>query len=821
MEQNNRPRGRETYVTSDSKGVHKRGDGLGTGPVGAAGTNPHTTQTSGQGRQSSTGTRAGGRGGLAAIILAAVVALGGGGGLISIMGNGGDSTGEVLTDTGSSYSSSYGQSTGSGGSASTGSASAGSGTSGSNGPTLINPFQAMSQSSAALNQSGSTDSQNLSTDVAGGSREKRTVIHGNGKDTVTIMVYMCGTDLESKYSMGTNDLLEMTKARYGENVNILVYTGGCKQWKNQVVSSSVNQIYQVVNGGLKCLVQNVGTDSMVKPATLTEFIRWCAQNYPANRNELILWDHGGGSVTGYGYDEKNPRAGSMTLAGIDKALGDAGVTFDFIGFDACLMATVETGLMLDKYADYMIASEETEPGIGWYYTDWLTALGNNTGMPTTEIGKNIVDGFIETCARQCRGQSCTLSVVDLAELSNTAPAALKDFSQSLSSMISNQEYSQISTARSQSREFARSSAIDQIDLSDFAQRLGTAEGQALTRALGGAVKYNRTSSDMSRCYGLSIYFPYRKSSSVDSAVSTYSAIGMDQSYSDAIRAFAQLEVSGQVATGGFDTSALGSLLGGYGGSSSSSSYSSADMITGLLGAFLGGGSGGMDFFSGRSMPAEDTVSYISDHFFDASALTWTESGDGPVLSLSDEQWSLVTAIDVNMFYDDGEGYVDLGLDNVYDFDDQGRLLGYSDGTWLAVNSQPIAFYHDYDEITDDSMLTYGTIPVLLNGQRAELLVVLEHGRGTVTGARFVYKDGETDTIAKSLTELSEGDQIDFVCDYYSYDGQYLDSYLLGETETWTGDWQINNVPVGEGRTQVTWRFTDIYNQHYWTEPIEG
>ncbi len=32
---------------------------------------------------------------------------------------------------------------------------------------------------------------------------------GGGKDTVTIMVYMCGTDLESRSGMGTADLQEM------------------------------------------------------------------------------------------------------------------------------------------------------------------------------------------------------------------------------------------------------------------------------------------------------------------------------------------------------------------------------------------------------------------------------------------------------------------------------------------------------------------------------------------------------------------------------------------------------------------------------------
>ena len=46
----------------------------------------------------------------------------------------------------------------------------------------------------------------LDRSVAQGARDKRTVIRGNGKDTVTIMVYMCGTDLESRSGMGTADL---------------------------------------------------------------------------------------------------------------------------------------------------------------------------------------------------------------------------------------------------------------------------------------------------------------------------------------------------------------------------------------------------------------------------------------------------------------------------------------------------------------------------------------------------------------------------------------------------------------------------------------
>ena len=106
----------------------------------------------------------------------------------------------------------------------------------------------------------------------------------------------------------------------------------------------------------------------------------------------------------------------MDLAEIDQALTNADVAFDFIGFDACLMANTETALMLAEHADYLIASEETEPGIGWYYTDWLSALSKNTSMSTVQLGKNIADSFVSRCQQQTPGQGATLSVIDLAEV---------------------------------------------------------------------------------------------------------------------------------------------------------------------------------------------------------------------------------------------------------------------------------------------------------------------------------------------------------------------------------------------------------------------
>ena len=70
------------------------------------------------------------------------------------------------------------------------------------------------------------DSQNntgkLDTTVATGSREKYTEILGNGQDEMTIMLYLCGTDLESKNRMATMDLQEMLDAQISDQINLIV-----------------------------------------------------------------------------------------------------------------------------------------------------------------------------------------------------------------------------------------------------------------------------------------------------------------------------------------------------------------------------------------------------------------------------------------------------------------------------------------------------------------------------------------------------------------------------------------------------------------------
>ena len=792
MPEDNRPHGRQKNVTGEGSGGYRRGEGLGTGPVGnrkGYSGRPGTSQSSGSDGTTRAGSSSGGGGKIIAIIVGLIIALvGGGTGLGSILGGGGDSGGTSSNQSAINLSSLT---------------------------SLLSNFTSSNVSGGWDDSASVNNGSEVNTTVAKGARDKYTEIKGGGSDTVTVMMYLCGTDLESKNGMATKDLDEIMAATLSDKVNYIVYTGGCEQWKKHNISTSTNQIYKIENNKPKLLVSNDGKKSMTDPSTLTSFIKYCKTNYPANRYELILWDHGGGTTGGFGYDQLFKSSGSMSVANINKALTNAGVKFDFIGFDACLMATVENALMLTSHADYLIASEETEPGIGWYYTKWLTELSKNTSMPTTSIGRIIIDDFVTTCARQCSGSKTTLSLIDLSELQNTVPDSLNEFAKATTQLIKNDNYKVVSDARTSTREFAISSKRDLVDLVHFAKNLNTNEGNALADVILSAVKYNRTSAEMTNSYGLSIYFPYKDPSKVDTAVSQYNAIGMDSEYSECIKQFASYETAGQTASSG-STSLIGSLLGNF---TSSGTQSSLD-ISSLLGSFLGSSEGK----SAEYMQVLDTnaaASYIAANQFDASKLVWSIDGNKKVMSLTEDQWKLVSDLELNVFIDDGQGFIDLGFDMVDDFfDDQCRLKGEYDGTWLAVDGQIVAAYHtDTTYISKTNYRHNYRIPVLLNGDRAELLLVFDNEKpnGYIAGARYIYGSDNEETVAKDVTELQDGDKIDFLCDYYKYDGTYSDSYMFGEQYVVNGTPVISNVYIPRDmQTSAVYRFTDIYGQNYWT-----
>ena len=680
--------------------------------------------------------------------------------------------------------------------------------------------------SGSSEQVADSGSYAVDRSVSDKARPKLTALAGGGQDQVTIMVYLLGTDLESRSGMATMDLQEMLAADLSDNVNIVLETGGTAKWKNDQISSNTNQRYLIDSDGLKLLEADLGKKSMVDPANLTEFINYSKEKFPADRYMLVFWDHGGGSVTGYGYDE-HFKGDTMTLAEIGSALAGADCKFDIVGFDACLMATLETAFVVEPYADYLIASEELEPGIGWYYTGWLNTLSQNPSIETIDLGKKLIDDYIQEVKRKTPRSQATLSLVDLAELKGIVPESFGKFAEATGKLIKSDDYKVVADSRASTKEFAASSKINQIDLVDFAKRLGTPEALAFADVLDQAVKYNRMSDNITNANGLSIYFPYGKLNTVSSMVDTYEKIDMDENYTEAIKSFANLNIGGQMASQGGGL--LDVLLGAGQGTSSPSQGVSGNVISSLLGNFLSQGNFSSLLGGDGQAPSwlntqqiTGSSQYYSENMLDPASIKLSQKNGQRVLQLTEKEWELVHSIELNVFIDDGEGYIDLGRDNVFEFNEDGDLIVEFDGTWITLDGQVVSYFMSSYDVKGDNYTIMGRVPALLNGQRVDIMVSFSQDDpyGSVLGANVIYDENlETPNQAKGLVEINAGDKIDFLCDFYSYEGDFNDSYLLGDQYTATGSWRIENLELTNTDYLMSYKLTDIYDNSYWTPAV--
>ncbi|NLX92270.1 MAG: hypothetical protein GXZ02_00125, partial [Clostridiales bacterium] len=393
-----------------------------------------------------------------------------------------------------------------------------------------------------------------------GLRENYTHLVGGGNDVITIMVYLCGADLESEYGCATTDLQEMLDADIGDNINLIVQTGGASSWYNDLVSGERCQRWQLRGGNMTLIDDTLGQQNMTEPGTLSSFVTYCAQNYPADRNILILWDHGGGTMGGFGYDENFRSSPSMSLEKMDGALASAGVNFDIVGFDACLMSTVETAYMLSDYADYLIASEESEPGDGWYYTNWLSELSHNTSMDTVELGAKIIDDFVTVCADSNSSNEATLSILELRQmpyLYEQLCAFFNDAQEQLADM----QFERLSRARSDSKDFGENS-FDQIDVVDFAGNADLSLSDSLTRAVDSIVRYRNT-YNISGANGLAMYFPYEWLDYYESMFTLQKQLGFGSESTNFFSNFVSVMVGGQSAYQSTPTGGTGSESSDY------------------------------------------------------------------------------------------------------------------------------------------------------------------------------------------------------------------------------------------------------------------
>jgi hypothetical protein len=336
----------------------------------------------------------------------------------------------------------------------------------------------------------------------------------------TVLVYVAADNDLEPFALG--DLQEMT-AGASAGVNIIAQVDRSAGYASDGVSNLPNWTSSKrleVNPGSITELADLGETDTTDPATLASFIAWGVAAYPASRYMLILWDHGGG-WTGFGVDELleaggAPAHGLMRLpaitSGIASGLAAAGLSkLDIVGFDACLMATLEVAHAMSPHAHYLLASEETEPGHGWDYA----ALNGVTSLGAAALGARIADGYKAQADSPAwdTGAGITLSLVELSRIP-AVEAAVADLRTAFGTVPA-----MTPVAGALGRERARAVSFGKnpnpaadthlVDIGDLfggLDELG-ASAAALRSAVGAAVVYQVRGSTYSQASGLSIYFP--------------------------------------------------------------------------------------------------------------------------------------------------------------------------------------------------------------------------------------------------------------------------------------------------------------------------
>ena len=612
---------------------------------------------------------------------------------------------------------------------------------------------------------------------------------GNASDTYTLMLYMCASDLESECGFATEDLNEIMYGYTAGNLNVIVQTGGTAEWQNTVVADDRCQRYRVTEDGLELVDDSLGMQNMADSATLTDFIQYCSSNYAADHYGLVLWDHGGGVVGGYGYDE-NFGGDSMSLTEMSRALGDASVHLDMLGFDACLMANFETCLMAAPYADYLIASEEPEPGCGWYYTDWIGKLSENCGIPPKRYGRQIIYDYITESGWDSPSMYSTLGMLDLQQVTQKLLPALSQFSDDAVQQLSAGEYRRISQSRSNTRAVYQSE-LDHIDLLDYAQHSQSETADQLEQAVSDCVVYYRETENGSGDNGLSILFPYYDLSALDMLEEMYQTLGYDDAYPAFLEQFANVMAGGQISVSGF---------------SNTQNHAAASEYSG---------------FQWFDADAGYDESYYETYSADLSLLETTEVDGRCVLELSEEDWEIVNDAAMQMFAVYDGFYVDMGLDDYCEFDDYGNLIVEYDQTWVALDGQVVPFFHESYTSDGDSFFTCGSVPCVYNGIDAEIVLVwdTEHPSGYAAGVRPVYTDS---VAAKGLYDICDGDTFQVYYDIYDEDLNYVETMTLDdEIFTVQDSLEVGYADAAEqlGDTFIYYVLEDIYNNTYYTDSI--
>ena len=340
-----------------------------------------------------------------------------------------------------------------------------------------------------------------------------------GKAAWTIMIYMCGADLESQNSLATSDIQEiLAVSNQPENVNIIIQTGGASKWNSKYgISASYAQRWHVAN---KKLVKdtNLTKSNMGAASTFQSFLEWGLTSYPADKTGVVMWNHGG-AMRGVCYDEQfddDSLLNSEVYSALTGAFTNTKQTskLEFIGYDACLMAVQDVAEFNSNFFNYMISSEESESGYGWDYDTWVDDLYKKSS--TTTILKAIVDGFIaDNGGVSSSRNNQTLSYLNLSKMS-AYKAAWEKMASAVYNKLTSSNKSSFKSLVNSCKHYGDSyyTYYGTFDAKDFINKLssnstfnpGTSIISELNTAFNNLVEYSSCGKGAGNSYGLCMFY---------------------------------------------------------------------------------------------------------------------------------------------------------------------------------------------------------------------------------------------------------------------------------------------------------------------------
>ena len=605
----------------------------------------------------------------------------------------------------------------------------------------------------------------------------------------TIFVYLCGSDLESDGGAASSDIEEAFAARGSGQVKVVYQTGGSYFWYQNINENRV-QRYLLEDGDLT-LVDEKPEANMGTASTLADFLSWGVSNYPSERMGLILWDHGSGSINGVCFDEQYDYD-SLTLGELDHALNQVydqmTDRFEFIGFDACLMSTLETANVLTPYARYMYASQEMEPGSGWDYTSLLNNLAANPDQDGAQLGEKVCREYYDHCADYGFGsqRSATFSIIDLSKIDDV----LISMNEAFRVVYEQGDLGDVTRAVLEADSFGGNSVSEgysnMLDLGNMLDQL-SGYGQEVrdaSQTLQSCVLYTMNGRLHKNASGLSVYYPV------------------------SIQGSEELKIFSQICPSNYYYALIDKIA--YGAENGSAAdYDNSTLLSDMadINEWLGeesGFTGDVSTNAGEFADIEIGQMGVSDIYFDEDGI-YTVSFDN-----MDELAYACCSVGMD---DDADGFFYLGTTEevIYDID-RNCVTDNFDGSWPCINDNLLAL-----ELvnTTDSCSIY-TCNVLLNDEIETNLRIeydWEYDEWSVIGI-WDGIDEETGMASREVYELQDGDVITPAYYWFSVDDD--EDWYYGDDIVVDGDLEITYEYLPEGVYYYCFELHDIYGNVYYT-----